>query len=167
MLPQPTGDAMKRRSRAGGEASKVRGRKALKKKRRDASTTVSSSNPIKDEDARLARELNEAREQQTATADVLKVISRSTFDLQAVLDTLVQSAAALCDATACAIYVRSGDSFHAKAFVGESEEFIRYLRANPQRPGRGSVGAHHGPHRSVRAAKGHIWFAPSHQRLPR
>jgi two-component system, NtrC family, sensor kinase len=140
-MPSAYGGRDEKALHSGRRSIQVRGRKALKKKRRDASTTVSSSNPIKDANARLARELNEAREQQTATADVLKIISRSTFDLQAVLDTLVQSAAALCDATARAIYVRSGESFHAKAFVGESEEFIRYLRANPQRPGRGSVGA--------------------------
>jgi two-component system NtrC family sensor kinase len=65
---------MKKRSRTGGKAANARGREASKTKRRDASKTASSSAAIQDvEVTRLTRELNEAREQQSATTDVLRV----------------------------------------------------------------------------------------------
>ena len=131
---------MKRRSKAGGKASKARGREALKTKRRDAPKTASSSAPIQDaEVARLTRELSEAREQHAATADVLKVISRSAFNLQIVLDTLVQSAARLCEADTASLVRPQGSVFQQLASYGYSQELNKFMESHPVYLGRGTI----------------------------
>src|SRR5262249_673431 len=91
------------------------------------------------ENTRLLGELREALQQQTATADVLKVISRSTFDLGTVLQTLVESAARLCDADKANITrQKDGVFFRAEAY-GFSPEFMDYVRNIPIQPDRGSA----------------------------
>src|SRR5262245_30873599 len=91
------------------------------------------------ENTRLLNELRESLQQQTATADVLKVISRSAFNLQTVLDTLVESAARLCDADSASIHRTQEEAYPCIASYGLSPEFQQYLRDHPIARGRGSV----------------------------
>ncbi len=88
------------------------------------------------ENARLLSELRESLQQQTATADVLKVISRSAFDLRTVLDRLLQTAAHLCDADQGTITQRKGDTFYRSVSYGFPTAFAEYVKDRPVELGR-------------------------------
>src|SRR3954453_11580644 len=109
-------------------------------------TTFVDQAVIAIENDRLLQELRERSEdlaeslqQQTATADVLKIISRSAFDLQTVLQTLVESAVHLCQAEKGTIIRQKGDTFYRAESFGFSVEFIEYVRTVPVEPEQGSA----------------------------
>src|SRR3954453_19441613 len=109
-------------------------------------TTFADQAVIAIENGRLLNELRERSEdlaeslqQQTATADVLKVISRSAFDLEAVLQTLVESAVHLCQAEKATITRKKDGAFYRGEFFGLSTDFMEYVRNVPVEPERGSA----------------------------
>ena len=133
---------MRRRSRAGGEPAKTR-RQTTTLKRRNAPKAArphsSSVTGQETEVARLTRERDEALEQRTAAAEILKVISRSTFNLQTVFDALVRSATHLCEAQDAFIFLPDGEVFRAAARFGFTPKYHKVVEANPVRIDRGSV----------------------------
>jgi two-component system, NtrC family, sensor kinase len=90
------------------------------------------------ENARLLNELRESLQQQTATADVLKIISRSTFDLKIVLDALVEAAVRLCEADTGGIARERDGVYERVATYGYSDDYKEYIRTQPVVPERGT-----------------------------
>ena len=125
---------MKRRSRAGGEPVKTRRRKTVTLKRLKAPRAVrrSSASGQEAEIARLTRERNEAVEQQTATSEVLEVISSSPGDLQLVFETMLGEAVRICDAKFGNIFSRDGEGMHLVARHNTPAAFAEYRRRSPR-----------------------------------
>jgi GAF domain-containing protein len=133
---------MRRRSRAGSESAKLQRRKTGAGKSRNAPKTVrrrSSAAIEETELARVIRERDDALEQQTATSQVLQIISGSMFDLQTVLDTLVKTGVRLCQADQGAIWLLENNILKLAASCGQPSEFVRFSKDNPITPGRGTV----------------------------
>jgi len=124
--------------------AKSQRRKTTTPERRNAPKAVRSRNSTgpETEVARLTREFNEAREQQVATADVLKVISRSPTDVQPVFDMIAESARRLCDGQFCFVYRFDGQLLHFVAHHSLTPEVLEMnRRAYPTPPSRRSAAA--------------------------
>jgi signal transduction histidine kinase len=108
-------------------------------KRAPQSKTVRAIADLKRKNAQLTRELSEALDRQIATGDVLKVISRSTFDLQAVLQMLTETAARLCDADMASIARQDEAGFYQATNYNFPPDWVEYSRAFRTFAGRGSI----------------------------
>ena len=141
-MPSAYGATMKKRSRAGGETVKGRRRKTAGPKRRNAPKVVARSNSSPSEKepevARLARELRqrttdlaEALEQQTATADILRVISSCPSEIQPVLEAIVQTAAELCEAEYSILFRLRDGKYHVACSNKAGTEFVKFSEEHP------------------------------------
>ena len=127
--------------RRGGSGQPVKGqrRSAIRPKAREASTAQVSTADLQEQLDRRTRERDEALEQLAATSGILEVISKSTFDLKAVLQGLVESASRLCKADKAGITRQIGGEVFFTETYGLSPEFIEHVRTVPVRPERGTV----------------------------
>jgi GAF domain-containing protein len=131
------GGDMRGRGKAGGRSTKSRRSRAPA--RRKAGAPGSSAADLQTRFDQHARELHEAREAQDATAELLKAVSRSAFELQPVLDNIVASASRLCDAEFAIIFQLRDGLYHVVASNNADKKFVKYASEHPIEPGRGSL----------------------------
>jgi class 3 adenylate cyclase/putative methionine-R-sulfoxide reductase with GAF domain len=135
-------EAMKKRSRAGNKPAKARRRKGLKAKSRSAPNALphrGAAPAHEAEIARLTRERDEALEQQTATSEVLQVISSFPGDLEPVFAAMLEKAVRICDATFGNIYRWDGEVLHLVAGHNTPPAFAAFRARSPVTPGGGSA----------------------------
>ena len=135
---------MRRRSRAGGEPVKTRRRKTAARKARNAAAIEVRRSSATDQETEFARvirdrdqaleQLSEALEQQTATSEVLRVISSSPGELGPVFDTVLENATRLCEAHFGILYRFEDDAFRAIALRGAPPAFAEFQQSGPIRP---------------------------------
>jgi GAF domain-containing protein len=114
-------------------------RQATKKRKASAPRKRSADAGVRKETTRLKRELAEALERQKATGEILAAISGSRTDVQPILDTIVRTAAHLCDAEFSLIYKLKDGKYHLAATNNTATSFVKYATAHPLAPGRGSL----------------------------
>ena len=135
--PLQCGDAMTRHSGASGKPARSRRPKSSKSKSRTptkAASSRSSRSGAAAEVVQLRQELHEALEQQTATSEVLRVISRSTGDLQSVFDAMLENAARICHAKFGNIFRVEGDALYLMATHNTPPALAEARRREPVRP---------------------------------
>ena len=124
---------MGRRRTVSRKPAKAQQRKPVRPKQRDARRAARGPKVGR------SSELTEAREQQAATAEVLRIIASSPGDLQRVFDAILANAVRLCEAKFGTLYLREGDAFRAAALHNAPPTFVEFWQRGPHRPGPSTV----------------------------